>query len=153
MSCGLWVERRMYRACIGEKQRFVFALLWPWPPGPRADGGRWQPLLFGIACGGSLVLFLLVDKPLLPLLLPPALPRTRPSKILDELRHLEDFFTSQNRQARQPMVGLYEQAQACTMVLPRLYLLNTVGACYILSKEAPARVSQIGGKWGQLRGR
>eukprot|EP00904_Undaria_pinnatifida_P013441 jgi/Undpi1/9227/HiC_scaffold_26.g11685.m1 len=60
-------------------------------------------------------------------------------KILDELRHLEDFFTSQNRQARQPMVGLYEQAQACTMVLPRLYLLNTVGACYILSKEAPAR--------------
>lgn len=41
------------------------------------------------------------------------------------------------------MVGLYEQAQACTMVLPRLYLLNTVGACYILSKEAPARVSPI----------
>lgn len=39
------------------------------------------------------------------------------------------------------MVGLYEQAQACTMVLPRLYLLNTVGACYILSQEAPARVS------------
>lgn len=38
------------------------------------------------------------------------------------------------------MVGLYEQAQACPMVLPRLYLLNTVGACYILSKEAPARV-------------
>lgn len=62
-------------------------------------------------------------------------------KVLDELRHLEDFFTSQNRQARQPMVGLYEQAQACTMVLPRLYLLNTVGACYILSQEAPARVS------------
>ncbi|CAM9899767.1 unnamed protein product [Ectocarpus sp. 6 AP-2014] len=60
-------------------------------------------------------------------------------KVLDELRHLEDFFTSQNRQARQPMVGLYEQAQACTMVLPRLYLLNTVGACYILSQEAPAR--------------
>lgn len=63
------------------------------------------------------------------------------AQVLDELRHLEDFFTSQNRQARQPMVGLYEQAQACTMVLPRLYLLNTVGACYILSKEAPARVS------------
>lgn len=62
------------------------------------------------------------------------------TKVLDELRHLEDFFTSQNRQARQPMVGLYEQAQACTMVLPRLYLLNTVGACYILSNEAPARV-------------
>ncbi|CAN0404895.1 unnamed protein product, partial [Hapterophycus canaliculatus] len=59
--------------------------------------------------------------------------------VLDELRHLEDFFTSQNKQARQPMVGLYEQAQACTMVLPRLYLLNTVGSCYILSKEAPAR--------------
>ena len=63
--------------------------------------------------------------------------------MLDELRHLEDFFTAQNKQARQPMVGLYEQAQACTMVLPRLYLLNTVGACYILSKEAPARVSQV----------
>lgn len=65
-----------------------------------------------------------------------------PQQILDELRHLEDFFTSQNKQARQPMVGLYEQAQACTMVLPRLYLLNTVGACYILSQEAPARVSK-----------
>lgn len=47
------------------------------------------------------------------------------------------------------MVGLYEQAQACTMVLPRLYLLNTVGACYILSKEAPARVSRIDDRWGQ----
>lgn len=64
-------------------------------------------------------------------------------QVLDELRHLEDFFTTQNKQARQPMVGLYEQAQACTMVLPRLYLLNTVGACYILSKEAPARVSLL----------
>ncbi|CAM9820305.1 unnamed protein product, partial [Discosporangium mesarthrocarpum] len=59
-------------------------------------------------------------------------------KVMDELRHLEDFFTALNRQGH-PMVGLYEQAQSCSMVLPRLYLLITVGACYIVSKEAPAR--------------
>ncbi|CAM9658481.1 unnamed protein product [Choristocarpus tenellus] len=59
-------------------------------------------------------------------------------KVLDELRHLEDFFMAMNRQGN-AMVGLYEQAQACNMVLPRLYLLITVGACYIVSNEAPAR--------------
>lgn len=34
---------------------------------------------------------------------------------------------------------LYEQVQSCGMVLPRLYLLVTVGGVYIKSKQAPAK--------------
>ena len=34
---------------------------------------------------------------------------------------------------------LYEQVQSCGMVLPRLYLLITVGSVYIKSRQAPAK--------------
>ncbi|KAH8098422.1 hypothetical protein JL720_1365 [Aureococcus anophagefferens] len=58
-------------------------------------------------------------------------------KVLDELHHLDDFFSGLcgGTQASE----LYEKAQACGDVLPRLYLLITVGAVYIKSRQAPAK--------------
>mmetsp|Transcript_11276 Transcript_11276/g.32441 ORF Transcript_11276/g.32441 Transcript_11276/m.32441 type:complete len:802 (-) Transcript_11276:509-2914(-) len=59
-------------------------------------------------------------------------------KVLEELRYLEDFFMTLQRGGT-PVAELYEKVQGCTTVLPRLYLLITVGAVYIKSKQAPAR--------------
>ncbi|RLN56379.1 hypothetical protein BBJ28_00013184 [Nothophytophthora sp. Chile5] len=59
-------------------------------------------------------------------------------QVLDELRHLESYAEEQ-QQAGAPMRALYEQVQSSGNVLPRLYLLVTVGAVYIQSLEAPAR--------------
>ncbi len=59
-------------------------------------------------------------------------------KVLDELRHVEDFFVSLNK-AGTPMVELYEKVQHCANVVPRLYLLIAVGGVYIKSQEAPAK--------------
>lgn len=62
----------------------------------------------------------------------------RIKKVLDELRYLEDYFTSLQKQGK-PVVELYEKVQSCGNVLPRLYLLVTVAGVYIKSMEAPAR--------------
>ena len=59
-------------------------------------------------------------------------------KVLDEMRYVEEFFTTLNKQGR-PMVELYERVQHCANVVPRLYLLIAVGAVYIKSGEAPAK--------------
>ena len=59
-------------------------------------------------------------------------------KVLEELRNLESFFLELQRKGT--MVSeLYEQVQSCGMVLPRLYLLITVGSVYIKSRQAPAK--------------
>ena len=55
-------------------------------------------------------------------------------RVLDELRHVEDFFTSLNK-AGTPMVEMYEKVQHCANVVPRLYLLIAVGGVYIKSGE------------------
>jgi hypothetical protein len=48
-----------------------------------------------------------------------------------------------------------KKVQSCGMVLPRLYLLITVGAVYIKSKQAPAKdilkVGHDGLRWGMMR--
>jgi vacuolar protein sorting-associated protein 35 len=59
-------------------------------------------------------------------------------KILDELRELEEYFSSLQRSGHK-MVELYEQVQSCGNVVPRLYLLCCVGGVYITSQEAPAK--------------
>ena len=59
-------------------------------------------------------------------------------KVLDEMRYLEEYFTNLQKQGK-PVMELYEQVQSCGNVLPRLYLLITVGAVYIKSGEAPAK--------------
>ncbi|XP_030541533.1 vacuolar protein sorting-associated protein 35B isoform X2 [Rhodamnia argentea] len=55
-----------------------------------------------------------------------------------ELRGLEMFFKDESRHGVS-IVDLYELVQHAGNILPRLYLLCTVGSVYIKSKEAPAK--------------
>ncbi|CAI9786528.1 unnamed protein product [Fraxinus pennsylvanica] len=59
-------------------------------------------------------------------------------RVFDELRRLEMFFKDEDRHGC-PVVDLYELVQHAGNILPRLYLLCTVGSVYIKSKEAPAK--------------
>ncbi|KAF5780144.1 putative vacuolar protein sorting-associated protein [Helianthus annuus] len=59
-------------------------------------------------------------------------------RAFDELRKLEMFFKEEERHGCSVM-DLYELVQHAGNVLPRLYLLCTVGSVYIKSKEAPAK--------------
>ena len=56
----------------------------------------------------------------------------------DDLRSLEAYFSEEKGKGRS-LADLYELVQHAGNVLPRLYLLCTVGACYIRSREAPAK--------------
>uniref|UniRef100_A0A1D1YWX6 Vacuolar protein sorting-associated protein 35 n=1 Tax=Anthurium amnicola TaxID=1678845 RepID=A0A1D1YWX6_9ARAE len=56
----------------------------------------------------------------------------------DELRKLEMYFREETRRGFS-ITDLYELVQHAGNVLPRLYLLCTVGSVYIKSKEAPAK--------------
>ena len=58
--------------------------------------------------------------------------------VCDELRYLEMFFSDENKKGRENR-ELYESVQHAGNVLPRLYLLFTVGSVYIKSKEALAK--------------
>ncbi|KDD73497.1 vacuolar protein sorting-associated protein 35, partial [Helicosporidium sp. ATCC 50920] len=57
----------------------------------------------------------------------------------DELHYLESFFAEERDKGR-ACGELYELVQHAGNVLPRLYLLCAAGACYIRSKEAPAKL-------------
>ncbi|PFH36429.1 putative vacuolar sorting protein 35 [Besnoitia besnoiti] len=57
--------------------------------------------------------------------------------VFHELQHLSAFFSDKSRHNRK-MSELYESVQHAGNILPRLYLLITVGASYIKSREAPA---------------
>jgi vacuolar protein sorting-associated protein 35 len=59
-------------------------------------------------------------------------------RVFDEMRCLEGFFAEMNRSGT-PMVDLYQMVQSCGNVLPRMYLLVTVGSVYIKSREAAAK--------------
>ncbi|KAB1204045.1 Vacuolar protein sorting-associated protein 35B [Morella rubra] len=59
-------------------------------------------------------------------------------RAFDELRKLEMFFKDESRHGVS-VVDLYELVQHAGNILPRLYLLCTVGSVYIKSKEAPAK--------------
>uniref|UniRef100_A0A2P2MB48 Vacuolar protein sorting-associated protein 35 n=1 Tax=Rhizophora mucronata TaxID=61149 RepID=A0A2P2MB48_RHIMU len=59
-------------------------------------------------------------------------------RAFDELRKLELFFKEETRRGCS-IVELYELVQHAGNILPRLYLLCTVGSVYIKSKEAPAK--------------
>lgn len=59
-------------------------------------------------------------------------------KVLDEMRELEEYFSTLSRNGKK-MVELYEQVQSCANIVPRLYLMCCVGGVYIASKEAPAK--------------
>jgi len=55
----------------------------------------------------------------------------------DQLRHLESYLLEEKHGKR--MAELYELVQYAGNILPRLYLLCTVGSAYIKLKEAPAK--------------
>ncbi|XP_012073762.1 vacuolar protein sorting-associated protein 35B isoform X2 [Jatropha curcas] len=59
-------------------------------------------------------------------------------RAFDELRKLEIFFTDESRHGVS-VVDLYELVQHAGNILPRLYLLCTVGSVYIKSKEVSAK--------------
>merc|ERR1719265_3075404 len=59
-------------------------------------------------------------------------------QVFQEMQHLSAFFSDKSRHGRK-MLDLYESVQHAGNILPRLYLLATVGASYIKSKEAPAK--------------
>ncbi|XP_022772633.1 vacuolar protein sorting-associated protein 35B-like isoform X2 [Durio zibethinus] len=59
-------------------------------------------------------------------------------RAFDELRKLEMFFKDESKHGVS-VVDLYELVQHAGNILPRLYLLCTVGSVYIKSKEAPAK--------------
>ena len=56
-------------------------------------------------------------------------------QVWNELRHLEVFFADEVRHGRTNL-EMYELVQHAGNILPRLYLLITVGAVYVKSKEA-----------------
>lgn len=59
-------------------------------------------------------------------------------QVFQEMQQLPPFFGDKARHGRK-MSELYESVQHAGNILPRLYLLVTVAACYIKSKEAPAK--------------
>ncbi|KAL1119709.1 hypothetical protein V6Z11_D01G119900 [Gossypium hirsutum] len=59
-------------------------------------------------------------------------------RAFDELKRLELFFKDDSKHGVS-VVDLYELVQHAGNILPRLYLLCTVGSIYIKSKEAPAK--------------
>ncbi|KAL6993412.1 Vacuolar protein sorting-associated protein 35A [Sarracenia purpurea var. burkii] len=59
-------------------------------------------------------------------------------RAFDELRKMEMFFMEETRRDCS-IIDLYELVQHAGNILPRLYLLCTVGSVYIKSKEAPAK--------------
>mmetsp|Transcript_35478 Transcript_35478/g.98028 ORF Transcript_35478/g.98028 Transcript_35478/m.98028 type:complete len:837 (-) Transcript_35478:101-2611(-) len=59
-------------------------------------------------------------------------------QVFQEMQHLSNFFGDKSRHNRK-MLELYESVQHAGSILPRMYLLATVGASYIKSKEAPAK--------------
>ncbi|CAD5125047.1 DgyrCDS13291 [Dimorphilus gyrociliatus] len=59
-------------------------------------------------------------------------------KIIDELRYLEEYLTDEFLKGRK-VHDLYELVQYAGNIVPRLYLLITVGVVYIKSKELSRR--------------
>lgn len=58
--------------------------------------------------------------------------------VFDEMRYLEAFFAEEHRSGKK-IAYLYEKVQYAGNIIPRLYLLITVGSVYIQSKELPAK--------------
>jgi len=59
--------------------------------------------------------------------------------VFDELALLESHFIEEQKKGRR-MADLYESVQHAGAVIPRLYLLVTVGAAYVKTKEAAVKL-------------
>ena len=61
------------------------------------------------------------------------------SMVQDEMQHLESYFYEEVTLHGRKVEDLYEIVQHAGNIVPRLYLLITVGSVYIKTKEAPAK--------------
>ncbi|CAG9335631.1 unnamed protein product [Blepharisma stoltei] len=59
-------------------------------------------------------------------------------QVFDQLSRIEAYFREESRRGTR-IVELYEKVQHTISILPRLYLLITVGSVYIQTKELPAK--------------
>lgn len=59
--------------------------------------------------------------------------------IFDELGVLESHFIEEQKKGRK-MADLYESVQHAGNIIPRLYLLITVGSAYVKTGEAPVKL-------------
>lgn len=59
------------------------------------------------------------------------------SIIFDEMQYLEQFFKEEYRRGRK-MKYLYDSVQQASSIIPRLYLLITVGSVFIETQQVPA---------------
>lgn len=57
--------------------------------------------------------------------------------IFDEMQYLEQYFKEEYRRGRK-IKDLYESVQQASSIIPRLYLLITVGSVYIESQQVPS---------------
>lgn len=57
--------------------------------------------------------------------------------IFDEMQYLEQYFKEEYRRGRK-IKDLYEAVQQASNIIPRLYLLITVGSVYLESQQVPA---------------
>ena len=59
--------------------------------------------------------------------------------VTDELREMEMSFEDEDQKGGRSIVELYETVQHAGNIIPRIYLLITVGSVYMKSKKAPAK--------------
>jgi vacuolar protein sorting-associated protein 35 len=59
--------------------------------------------------------------------------------VFDELAFLEQHFIEEKKKGRK-MADLYESVQHASTLIPRLYLMITVGSAYVKTKEAPVKL-------------
>ncbi|KAJ7470453.1 vacuolar protein sorting-associated protein 35 [Mycena latifolia] len=59
--------------------------------------------------------------------------------VFDALRHLSNYLYDAHTQARHHLADLYELVQYAGNIIPRLYLMITVGAVYMSVPEAPVK--------------
>lgn len=59
--------------------------------------------------------------------------------IFDAMRHLTAFLTEGHTSGRHHLADLYELVQYAGNIVPRLYLMITVGSAYMSMSDAPVR--------------
>jgi len=59
--------------------------------------------------------------------------------VFDALRHLSNYLYEAHTQSRHHLADLYELVQYAGNIVPRLYLMITVGAVYMSIPEAPVK--------------
>lgn len=67
------------------------------------------------------------------------LTRSLDMAVFDALRHLSNYLYDAHTQSRHHLADLYELVQYAGNIIPRLYLMITVGAVYMSIPEAPVK--------------